>query len=261
MVHTLNMVHLKVVSDDRRERAREKKKQRFLDAASNLIDRDGLSGVTMQAIADEMDCAVGTIYTYFPSKASLITALQSQAISILEASYKAAEPKWKEVLADADLERELEVLVYLEAWGGFLAAASVLFGDEFQLVRLMLTSAVVGGDSDDHRTTRSLVSRLIEPGRRLLDEAVAEEVVEQGDNIQRSLRWVCALQGILALEALAPLDRHLFRTALHARELTNDLLVGWGADRLEVEVAGSHVEHLATLGPLAPPPEGPGFET
>mgnify|MGYP000349585698 CR=1 FL=1 len=29
---------------------------------------------TMQAVADRVDCAVGTIYTYFNSKASLIAA-------------------------------------------------------------------------------------------------------------------------------------------------------------------------------------------
>ena len=40
-----------------------------------------------------------------------------------------------------------------------------------------------------------------------------------------------------------------------ARALTADLLVGWGADRADVEVAASQVERLTALGPMAPPPE------
>jgi AcrR family transcriptional regulator len=46
------MVHLKVVPDDRRERTREAKRQRILAATGAVIDRDGLAGVTMQAVAD-----------------------------------------------------------------------------------------------------------------------------------------------------------------------------------------------------------------
>lgn len=255
------MVQLRLVSDDRRERSREKRRQRFLDAASALIDRDGLSGVTMQAIADELDCAIGTIYTYFNSKAALITALQTQAVEILEGSYITARTTWDEVLSDDGIDEGLIELVRLEAWAGFVTAAAVVFADEFELVRLLMAGKPAGGTADENMIVKDLVGRLLQPGRVLLDDAVAHDVIEPGDNLQRSLRWFSALLGVLGLESLAPIDRHLFRTNFHSRELTGDLLVGWGADRVDVEIASSHVEHLATLGPLAPPPEGPGFDS
>ena len=66
---------------------------------------------------------------------------------------------------------------------------------------------------------------------------------------------MASLNAVLLVEHLAPLDRHLFRAADHARTLTADLLVGWGAERAEVEVAAAQVERLAVLGPMAPPPE------
>ena len=66
--------------------------------------------------------------------------------------------------------------------------------------------------------------------------------------------WLASLHGVLRLDALGPLDRHLFRSGPLARSLTADLLVGWGADRDDVDVAGSHLDRLAALGPLAPPP-------
>jgi len=260
MVHTLNMVHLRVVADDRRERAREEKRQRYLAAAMRILEREGLAGITMQALADELDCAVGTVYTYFPSKAALVAALQQRAIDALYASYRTGREAWDDVLAADDLEPGLAVLVQLVAFGGFFAAASVVLADEFTLQRGLLTERPVASSREEVRRAMPVLLRLLEVPRGLLDEATALGVLEPGDQLERALRWVAALDGVLLLDALAPIDRHLFRAQHHARCLTGDLLVGWGADRADVETAGSHVDRLAALGPLAPPPSGPGWD-
>jgi AcrR family transcriptional regulator len=259
LIHTVNMVHLRVVADDRRERAREAKRRRYLEAAGRIIERDGLGGVTMQALADELDCAVGTVYRYFPSKAALLAALQQQAVEALLASYRAARERWDDALAAEELEEGLVALVHLVAFGGFFAAASVVLADEFVLQRTLLTRRPAGG-REEARRVLPVVHRLLEVPRGLLEDAVAHEVIEPGDQLERALRWVTALDGVLLLDALAPVDRHLFRAQHHARCLSGDLLVGWGADRADVEVAGSHVDRLAALGPLAPPPSGPGWD-
>lgn len=255
------MVQLRVVPDNRRDRAREKKRQRFLDAAGAVIDREGLGGVTMQRVADELDCAIGTIYTYFPSKAALVAALQAQAVATLEASHATARARWDDELAGESLEPELSVLVRLDAFGAFFGAAAVVFADEFELQRLLLTERPSAATRAEAREVMPILLRLFEPPRALLAEAVDLEVIEQGDNLDRVVRWLASLDGVLLLDALAPVDRHLFRSTHHARELTHDLLVGWGADRADVEVAASHVDRLAALGPLAPPPEGPEYDS
>jgi AcrR family transcriptional regulator len=259
-IHTLNVVQLKVVPDDRRERARDEKRRRFLDGASRVIDEHGLSGLTMQAVADQLDCAVGTIYTYFPSKAALLAALQGEAVATLLASYRTARETWEPALEEADLDDSLALLVHLQAFGAFFCAASVVFGDEFELQRLLLTERPPGVSPEELRQTMPVVVRLVEIPRGLLDEAVAAETLEAGDNLERVIRWVAAMDGVLLLDELSGVDRHLFRAQHHGRALTADLLVGWGADRADVEVAASHVDRLAALGPLAPPPTGPGFD-
>lgn len=259
MVHNLNVVHLHVVPDDRRERSREKKRQRFLDGAQRVIDRDGLGGVTMQALADEMDCAVGTIYTYFPSKASLVSSLQSRAVDTLRGSYLTAQPRWQEALATADLPGDLAALVEVAAFGAFWAAASVVFADEFQLQRQLLSSKVTVLTTDDVRSVMPVALRLLEQPEGLLDAAITVGALQPGDQRHRVVRWVAAMNGVLLLDEIAPVDRHLFRGGHHARALTADLLVGWGAERSMVEVAQTHVDRLAALGPMAPPPEGPGW--
>ncbi|MEJ5254064.1 MAG: helix-turn-helix domain-containing protein [Acidimicrobiales bacterium] len=254
------MVHLQVVADDRRERARDRKRRRFLEAASRVIDERGLDGLTMQAIAEHLDCAVGTIYTYFESKAALLAALQANAVDTLLASHRSAAAGWQTVIEREELEPTLACLVQLQAFGGFFCAASVVFADEFHLQRLLLTQRPPGTSAADLRRPMSVLARLFEIPRTLLDEAVGLEVLEPGDNLERVVRWIAALDGVLLLDELAGVDRHLFRAQHHGRALTADLLVGWGADRADVEVAASHVDRLAAIGPLAPPPDGPGFD-
>ena len=253
----MNMVHLTVVPDDRRQRARDAKRQRILVATGAVIDRDGLAGVTMQAVADELDCAVGTLYTAFASKAALLSALQAEAVATLEASYRLARIGWEEHLDSEDLEDDLVVLVELLAYGGFLAAAGVVFPDEIALVRALLGEAGPTAAPLDRASGRELlpvVHRLLDPPSSRLAEAVEAGVLDAEESDVRALRWVTGSLGVLRLERLAPMDRHLFRAPALARSLTEDLLVGWGAARENVEVASTWVERLAARGPLAPPP-------
>ena len=258
MVHTLNMVHLKVVPDDRRERTRELKRQRILDAAGAVIDREGLAGLTMQAVADQLDCAVGTLYTAFRSKAELVAALQSDAVATLERSYRTGRAHWDEDLAGEDVGDSTRPLVELLAHAGFLVAAAVVYPDEIALVRELLGEAPPTAPPLERSLAGELLPvlhRTLDPVVGRLGDAVDAQSLQPGDPVSRALVWHAALLGVLRLERLAPVDRHLFRAAPLARSLAEALLVGWGADADEVEVASTWVERLTARGPLAPPPE------
>jgi AcrR family transcriptional regulator len=255
VVHTLNVVHLRVVPDDRRERTRQAKRARILAAAGQVIDRDGLDGLTMQAVATELDCAVGTLYTAFASKAEMIAALQAEAVGVLDSSLRTARSQWESELGA--LDDDLAGLVELVAYGAFVAAAAVVYPDETRLVRALLGEVAPPKGSEEARTLLPVVLRLLDPPTSRLADAAGLGIVHPGDPVVRSLTWLAALHGVLRLDGLGPLDRHLFRAGPLARGLTEDLLCGWGADRDDVEVAASHLDRLAALGPLAPPPEPP----
>ncbi len=265
VVHTLKMVqdvkraHLTVVPDDRRQRARDKKRQVILRAADGLLTAQGLAGITMQGVADEIDCAVGTLYLYFPSKAALIAALQGEAIDTLRASYETARPGWDEYLAETDLDAALRALVGLLAFGAHWVAASVVFADEFHLQRALLSERVPIEAAGEVRDSLPVLERLLGHPESLIRDATDLGVLTRDVPRERALRWVASLDGVLLLEHLAPIDRHLFRAQHLARGLTHDLLTGWGAARDDVEVAAGHVERLASLGTMAPPPDGLGF--
>lgn len=50
-------------------------RQRLLNATWQVIERDGPEGATTRAILDEADMSTGALYSYFPSKGDLFTAL------------------------------------------------------------------------------------------------------------------------------------------------------------------------------------------
>src|SRR3569623_1918408 len=71
----------------RRARNRLERERAYLAAAMQIAGRDGLRALTMQRLADEVDAAVGTVYTYFPAKGALVAELQREAIERLTESY------------------------------------------------------------------------------------------------------------------------------------------------------------------------------
>ncbi len=58
----------------RSQRRRSRQRQRLIDAARRIIAQKGLAGLTVQAVTEEADMAVGSFYTYFPNKEALIEA-------------------------------------------------------------------------------------------------------------------------------------------------------------------------------------------
>jgi len=261
-VHTLNVVHLRLVPEDRRERSREKRRLEVLAGAQRLVDREGLDSLTMGALAEELDCAVGTLYSYFTSKADLVAGLQGQAVAVLRSSLHRGADRWETLLGGEDLPDDLAALTRLAAFGAFWAAASVVFPDEFALqAQLLVASPSVGGSSsgattDDGRRL-GIIDDLVATPRDWCDEAVGMGALTAGDNATRALVWIASMNAVLGMDALAPLDRHRFRPSHLHRLLTRSLLVGWGAAPESVEVAEAHVERLAAAGPMAPAPDGP----
>ncbi|MEZ6185906.1 MAG: helix-turn-helix domain-containing protein, partial [Planctomycetota bacterium] len=73
-----------------RQERREARTRELLDAAMELLVAEGLKGLTIGALAQQVDAAVGAIYRYFPSKTALLVALQLRAIEELRREVEAA---------------------------------------------------------------------------------------------------------------------------------------------------------------------------
>jgi len=58
----------------RSERRRSRRRRKIINAARRIIAEKGLAGLTVQDVTETADMAVGSFYTYFPSKEALIEA-------------------------------------------------------------------------------------------------------------------------------------------------------------------------------------------
>lgn len=63
----------------------ERTRARILAAAESLLAAEGYSGWTMSELARRAECAVGLVYRYFPTRASLVLALYANLAAAIAA--------------------------------------------------------------------------------------------------------------------------------------------------------------------------------
>ncbi len=106
----------------RRAANRLARHDQLLTAATAIISESGLSGLTMQAVSERVNCAVGTIYTYFSSKSALLAELQVGAITTLIGTVEQGRVMWDEEIDAAGLDEASAALVRLVALGHLFVA-------------------------------------------------------------------------------------------------------------------------------------------
>lgn len=122
----------------------------ILEAASRILEREGLAGFTTNAVAGRAGVSIGSLYQYFPNKDSLVVALihvEQQALIDALGSKIAA-------IGDAPLEDGIEQLIAT-------ALAS-------HARKPRMTAAL------DHEETRLPIGPILTFYRQQLDQVVAE---------------------------------------------------------------------------------------
>lgn len=225
----------------------------FLATAKRIVAAEGLDALTMQRLAAELDCAVGTAYTYFPSKSALVAEVQADAIERLAGSYLLFRTRFDAEAADGATPR-VAALAHVVGFGRFAVAIFETFPEEARLLQLLMAepSNPAVADEDLSRVVPSAMHLLDHAGTALARAAVLG-ALEDGDAMERAVRLLAALNGVLLLDRLVRVDAELFDGTRHAVELIGDMLRGWGADPDELGAANERIDALAVRGPLAPP--------
>jgi AcrR family transcriptional regulator len=68
--------------------SQQARRERILDAASDLATEGGWDAVQMRAVADRADVALGTLYRYFPSKVHLLVSALGRTFQTLHDSVR-----------------------------------------------------------------------------------------------------------------------------------------------------------------------------
>lgn len=240
------------VAAGRRARNRLERHGAFLATAKHLVASEGLEALTMQRLAAECGCAVGTAYTYFPSKSALVAQVQADAIERLTGSYLLFRARFGAEALDG-ATREVAALAEVVGFFRFWMATFETFPEEAKLLQLLMTDPPhpVIADEDVSRVLPSAL-RLLQLAAEAIDGAAAAGALRPGDALDRTIRLAAAVNGVLLLDQLARVDAQLFEGRRHANALVAELLLAWGATADAIAASSSRVDALAAKGPLAP---------
>ena len=245
---------------DRRARKREARRDHLLDLALDLVDQQGVDGLTMAALAEAGDYATASLYTYFPSRSALLAALQERALVVLGQVANEGAARWDaELAADLELDPKVGALARLCAFSDLFLAAPVRHRREFRLQQQLLVTPGVE-DVADAGAVVPVALHVLGVPQRLLAEAARSGALRDGEPLEdplggsvdasfaRTLAWVVALNGALLTDGLVT---GLPTTgATLGTHLTDALLVGWGAD--PAALAEARTRSAAWSAPASP---------
>lgn len=247
-------------SVDRRARKREARREHLLDLALDLVDAQGVDGLTMAALAEAGDYAPASLYTYFASRSALLAALQERALVALGRVAEDAAARWDEALTSDPATPEVAALARLCAFSDLFLAAPVQHRREFRLQQQLLVTPGAEDVADAGAVVPAAFHVLGTP-QRLLAAAVDAGALRPGGPVEdplgapvdaslaRTLAWVVALNGALLTDGLVT---GLPTTgAVLGTQLTDALLAGWGAAPDDLAAARARSAGWTPVGPPA----------
>lgn len=253
----------------RRARNRAARHDQLMAAARDIVTEEGLDGLTMQAVAERVGCAVGTIYTYFDSKSALLSSLQVAAIQTLMSSYHEASDMWEDELSESDLDDAVASLVRLVAFGRIFVASADLHPREFELLQMLISTPLDLTTNEDRDSVLPIALALVNDFRVLIDDAIevgalnpvtpqviADSNYDPDSSLNRTFRWAGGLNGAMLVSNVGVdpqrINPALFDGRRLALSLADDMLVSWGAPRRLLAAAHEFVESLADKDRLLP---------
>ena len=265
-VQTLNVVQVVepgagetagLARQGRRARHHEARREQYLRAAMRIVSDDGVERLTMQRMADDLDCAVGTIYTYFSSKDALLAELQRLAIDRITESYRRLEarvtPEIDERAADEAEGALTRLLLGLRFW----VSTAEVYPEESNLFRALTTRRTRISAEESLQMLPS-AWQLFALGTANVQAAIDAGAISPGNAGERMVTAAAALGGVLLLEGIAHFDPDLFAGRTLALCFVDDVLRGWGADADRLVAASALADTLLLEGPLVP--DVPGIE-
>jgi AcrR family transcriptional regulator len=143
---------------------------RILDAALKLIGEHGVSGTSLQMIADKIGVTKAAVYHQFKTKEEIVIALTERELGGLEEALEAAEAEQSNSRArELLLERVIDVAIERRGAASTLQFDPVIVRllaehKPFQQFIQRLYSVLVGDGGDDGQVTAAMLSGAIAVG-------------------------------------------------------------------------------------------------
>jgi AcrR family transcriptional regulator len=235
----------------KRARNRLARHSDYLQTALRIATEHGIEALTMQRLADEVDAAIGTVYTYFPSKGALLAEVQREAIDRILGSYLLLRPDVEARVADAD--PTTATLTHLVAFGRFWIASLDTYPQEQALLQQLMNDSRRAVPDDELGRVLPAILRLLDLARERFEAATAAGALTAGDPMDRTITLAAALSGVLGVGKLDRWDVDLLDGRRLGMALVDDLLKGWGAAAGDLASAHAVLDAIARQHPIARP--------
>jgi AcrR family transcriptional regulator len=233
----------------KRARNRLARHSEYLQTALRIATEEGIDALTMQRLASEVEAAIGTVYTYFPSKGALLAEVQREAIDRLLGSFLLLRPEVESRVADAD--PVTAALAHLVAFGRFWIASLDTFPQEQRLLHQLMSDSRRAVPDDELGRVLPAILRLFDLARERFDAAAAVGALAEGEAMDRTITFTGALSGVLGIGDLDRWDLDLLDGRRLGRQVLDVLMAGWGAPAAELADANAVLDAIARRQPLA----------
>lgn len=203
----------------RRERNRRDKIQRILNTAKSLIENGGIEALTIQRLAQQLDCAVGALYRYFPSKDALLAELQCGVIRNVKDT----------LFDDIDSRISDEPLVQLVSVAKCYQTYLMNHPSHFRLISLGVSDPKQYLPTELGLKVMHEVQIILLRMSQIIEKAADTGVLGTGDAQPRTLVYWSAIQGVMQMNKLSRFSPDTLNNTQLLIETLRTLLLGWGA--------------------------------
>ena len=211
----------------RRERTRLERLAEIRATSLQILEREGLDALKIARLAKEMNWAVGAIYRYFPSKEALLADLEREVISRFRASLaRSAEETEKALQGRADA---VAALVHLKRCAGHYVGLARHRVEAFRLISLLMGDPRPHLSLDEGKEVMQTFVPLLRDVERLFLRAYKSGALRPGDSMRRTTLYWLSVHGVVQAGKLSRFDSELFDLDRQLEEITDALLLGWGA--------------------------------
>ncbi len=240
-----------------RDELRWRRQQAIVDLALDLVTADGHEALTMQRIAEELECGIASVYRLFPSRDALIAELQHQALDVLHASWLLGASHLDDDLAAAGTDPAGAALARAVGAAWFWVVAEDGFGPQMDLSRrLFVDRSIVVPDEQAARIVPAAL-RLLDEGRRALDDAAEAGAITGGNSVERAVLLIASITGVVLTSKFSRWDQALFDSRHLAAQAIRDDFTAWGAATEALDTAFELVSAAGASGRLAPAVDRP----
>lgn len=228
-------------------RKRELKTEAVLDAATALLEAEGLDGVTLGRVAAAMDLVPAALYRYYDSKDALLAGLQRRAVAQISDVVQAALAELPATRSEAQACLS-QLLAMAEAYATLPQRAP----GAWHLVSLMLAEPKPLLSPEEAGRTAPMLGVLVLSLRDALERAGELGVLGRGDVDARVLSFWAAVHGAAALVKIRLWVPELPDSRTTGLEAVTSLLTAWGAKPRELEAAKRLIAKRKEAGRGAP---------